>query len=222
MHKINFYFNYCNYLKINFLPAYIFMPFHTTIVATPECKAGLWHIQENISELLEQLPYAETLPQRLPQKQQQSLSAKVLACQLAQALGFRHVQISKNHYDAPFWVGVPQGHLSLSHTQHWAAAIVHKQQRVGIDIELLNPKIFKIKERVFHPTELEWLGNDLQKLTLAWCAKEALYKYNGERGVDFKNDLGIHTENGLWIGNIRQRHLPLHTYIFEDLALVYC
>jgi hypothetical protein len=41
------------------------------------------------------------------------------------------------------------------------------------------------------PTELQDAGNNLTKHCVYWCAKEALYKIDGKKGLHFSNQLNI-------------------------------
>lgn len=45
-------------------------------------------------------------------------------------------------------------HFSISHCSDYAAAIVSKTKRVGVDIEVPSPKVEKIKHKFLHPEEL--------------------------------------------------------------------
>jgi phosphopantetheinyl transferase len=96
-------------------------------------------------------------------------------------------------------------HFSISHCGNFAAAIVSRFNRVGVDIEKVKPLVHTIRKKFLSEKEMEFLsmmenrshaGNDhgnletgdpsLDLLTLAWSAKEALYKWFGDGGIDFK------------------------------------
>jgi phosphopantetheinyl transferase len=97
-----------------------------------------------------------------------------------------------------------QFHFSISHSGNYAAAIVSKEKRVGIDIELYSPKTELVKNKFLTEAELTLLKqsaslssvnaqplSQFYAFTLCWCCKEAVYKYWGAGGIDFKKHISI-------------------------------
>jgi phosphopantetheinyl transferase len=105
-------------------------------------------------------------------------------------------------------------HFSISHCGNYAAAIVSSINRVGVDIELITPKVEKIKHkflseeewkrasRGFHSrlltpdSELQTLNTQLptpssRLLTTLWSCKEAIFKWYGNGEVDFKKHMQL-------------------------------
>jgi phosphopantetheinyl transferase len=83
--------------------------------------------------------------------------------------------------------------LSISHSGDYSAVITSKTCPVGIDIERLKDRIHRIREKFLTVEEDRHLGetNRLEKLYVAWGAKEALYKIYGRPEVDFQRDIFI-------------------------------
>ena len=52
-------------------------------------------------------------------------------------------------------------------------------------------KIGRLQDKFLSVTEQELTRNDIQKITLTWAAKEAVFKYYGLGSVDFKSDMPI-------------------------------
>jgi phosphopantetheinyl transferase len=71
------------------------------------------------------------------------------------------------------------------------AAQIHPDKPVGIDLEQPRPKLLTVMRRVL--TDDEWLdgANNLLKLCVYWCAKEALYKIYGKRSLVFTEQILI-------------------------------
>jgi phosphopantetheinyl transferase (holo-ACP synthase) len=88
-------------------------------------------------------------------------------------------------------------YFSLSHSFPYVAAIVDSRQEAGIDIQTWHPGIDKIKNKFLSADEQDLLGPDSRALTVAWSVKEALYKWIGRKGIDFKRDLPIENFSGL-------------------------
>lgn len=82
-----------------------------------------------------------------------------------------------------------QGFVSLTHTPGFAAAIFHREQPVGIDMDLVREKILKIGFRFLDPSELDFLEKDPIQFTMAWSAKESIFKCQGKRGVSFRENI---------------------------------
>ncbi|MFH1159704.1 MAG: 4'-phosphopantetheinyl transferase superfamily protein [bacterium] len=111
--------------------------------------------------------------------------------------------------------------ISFTHSGSHAAAIVSDKTNTGIDLEKIREKIVRVADRFLSPDELSLIsGKDrLEKLTLFWCAKEALYKLYGRPELDIKHDLCIESFTYLCHGEgeltgsmkIRERifHIPV-------------
>ena len=64
----------------------------------------------------------------------------------------------------------------------------------GIDLEIVKDKVVRIKEKFLNPDELQFIdpAEEINQLYACWCAKEAVYKLQGNKGVSFLNDMRIH------------------------------
>jgi phosphopantetheinyl transferase len=82
-----------------------------------------------------------------------------------------------------------QGFVSLTHTPGFAGAIFHREQPVGIDMDLIREKILKIGFRFLDRSELDFLEKDPVHYTMAWSAKESIFKCQGKRGVSFRENI---------------------------------
>jgi len=84
-------------------------------------------------------------------------------------------------------------HISLSHSYDYAAVLISKSKQVGVDIELIKMKIKSIKHKFLSNVELaqKQIGDNTNGLYVAWCAKEAIYKWHGKKGLEFKQHIHI-------------------------------
>lgn len=84
-------------------------------------------------------------------------------------------------------------HISLSHSYDYAAVIISKDKKVGVDIELIKHKIKSIKHKFLSDIELaqKQIGDNTNGLYVSWCAKEAIYKWHGKKGLEFKQHIHI-------------------------------
>ena len=84
-------------------------------------------------------------------------------------------------------------HISLSHSYDYAAVMISKDKKVGVDIEIMKDKIELIKHKFLSVDELQQaqLDTSIEGLYVCWCVKEAIYKWNGRRGLELKKDMFV-------------------------------
>jgi phosphopantetheinyl transferase len=93
-------------------------------------------------------------------------------------------------------------YVSLSHSFDYAAVMISKKRRVGIDIELIKTKIARVAAKFMDDSELAFIdpANSIHHLYICWCAKEAIYKLHGKKNVSFLQNIRVHPfepgENG--------------------------
>lgn len=83
--------------------------------------------------------------------------------------------------------------ISFSHNGDYAAVIFSKQLNVGIDIESFRPKIKKLKNRFLRNEEAHCISssNEIEHVTAFWSAKETVLKINGNKQLDFKENIKV-------------------------------
>lgn len=86
--------------------------------------------------------------------------------------------------------------LSISHTEGIAALLVSEKYEVGVDVEKKSDRVQKIKSKFLSADELAVYDDlpeslKIQWLLLAWCTKEALYKFTSRIYFDFKKHFSI-------------------------------
>ena len=160
---------------------------------------GIWEIKEEEDWFFNQwqLSPEENLHfnKLKGRKRLEYLSARHLVHLLT---GLDHrMQIHTDLAGKPIFLWYPNNHLSISHSHQYAAAILSKTSKVGIDIQLIVPQMRKVAKRVFSSTELSFASteNELEMLHILWGIKEAVYKAFGLGGIDFKNQISVHPFN---------------------------
>jgi phosphopantetheine--protein transferase-like protein len=84
------------------------------------------------------------------------------------------------------------GFVSITHSGNWMGIQVSKKSEVGIDIEKIHDRILKIKDRFLSEKEIkEVCSGEIEKMTLCWSAKEAIFKKYGGETVFFKDKIEI-------------------------------
>lgn len=95
----------------------------------------------------------------------------------------------------PYLKGV-SFHFSFSHCKGYAACAVSDHFPIGIDIEIIHPRIAKVAHKFLNDAEKNMLSNlseedALKQLAFFWAAKEAMYKKHEQLGIDFARDFNI-------------------------------
>ncbi len=189
---------------------------------------GLWHISEEEQEL-EQLA-GETCPTDVivPQKRKEFLAGRSLVRHLVTSFGRQYTGITKNAYGKPLLVGLTT-EVSLSHSTPYVAAQLHNSKSVGIDVEQPKEKLLRVASRVLSPEERLDAQDNIVKHCVYWCAKEAMYKIHGERGLHFSTQLNIDpfvlSDQGVLRGRITSKsstsQVELAYLVAKTFTLVY-
>ena len=151
-------------------------------------RLAVWHITEPEAFFLEKVPLKKDVSH--PHKRLQHLAGRYLLPFLFEGFPLEEILIADTR--KPFLEN-EQYHFSISHCGDYAAAIVSKQNRVGVDVELKNKKIENILHKFLTVEECFLMprGTITETATLFWSVKESIYKWNSRAGVDFKKHIAI-------------------------------
>lgn len=163
-------------------------------------KIGVWHIAESESFFLEKV----SLPAQHiahPHKRLQHLAGRFLLHELYPGFPYDLIEIADTR--KPFLPNEDY-HFSISHCGEYAAVIISKEKRVGVDIEMPSEKILRVQHKFLSEGEARFFENDkymadakakMGDLTLLWSCKEAVFKWYGDGGVDFKKHIRLVIKN---------------------------
>ena len=163
------------------------MPVIDNLNLSPKTRVIIWEINESLQNLESKVDLSQHSLKLLNQKKSEIQKKQFLAIRNI----FKLLSIEDNEvkYDK---VGRPifsqNKILSISHSGNYAAVII-SDQSVGIDIEKINGKAYKIKHKFLH-IELNYpqeLNN--QTSLVYWNIKESIYKAMGIKGIDFKKNI---------------------------------
>jgi phosphopantetheinyl transferase len=196
-------------------------------------RLGIWKIEETEEFFKNNVPQHRDVTH--PRKRLQHLAGRFLLQFLAPDFPYELIQIAETR--KPFLPN-DQYHFSISHCGDFAAAIISRDQRVGIDIEIPKQKIERISEKFLsrdehetfriHPveTDVERPSGYYMPLTLLWSAKEAVFKWYGEGGIDFREHIHLlnrHKSNetvGCFFEKTKMAMTVNYRY-FENLVLAW-
>ncbi len=118
------------------------------------------------------------------QRQREWLSWRALVHRVLGA----DAEVRYNAVGAPYVVG-SSCRISVSHSKG-CVAVLFSDRQCAVDVERLDRNFQRIKAK-YLTAEEQRLGDDVRFLAAAWSAKEALYKYAGEPGLDLLEDLHV-------------------------------
>ena len=149
---------------------------------------ALWFITEQEPQLI--IASGEKVDDSIVSniKRLEWLAGRALIKALVEQCGLEFHGIDKDEFGKPFLKEYSHP-ISLSHSYPYVAAQIDTKIEVGIDLEQPKSKLLNIAHRVLSPTELEDAGTDVIKHCIYWCAKEAMYKAYGRRGLHFADQL---------------------------------
>jgi phosphopantetheinyl transferase len=188
-------------------------------------KLGIWKIEEEEDFFLKQVPLQKDITH--PHKRKQHLAGRFLLKHLYPDFPVKLIKIADTK--KPFLEDEAY-HFSISHCDEYAAAIVSKTERVGVDVEIPSFKIDRIKNKFLNETELLNLNSDflITHLTLMWCCKETVFKWWSYGGVDFSEKIRLQPFELQPDGKLcvefllgHQSDLIVHYKIFDKLCLAW-
>lgn len=172
-----------------------------------DTEFAIWKIEEQAADLYKQLQlnvkekaYVEALTHG--KRHLHWLATRVLLRTMLHTDSYIDCQVDE--HGKPYLVNMPY-HISLSHSFDYAAAMISQTKQVGIDIELISPKIERIAHKFMRPEELSFIQPDhnIEQLYACWCAKEAVYKCYGRKVISFLDHILLEPFTGYDAGVIK-------------------
>lgn len=154
---------------------------------------ALWQIDESLENLTSEIILSDEEQQKYlqllhPQRQLEWLVIKKMLIEIMP----EPVSLYYDEYGKPYILNSPK-QISISHSKD-KVCIILRNRAVGIDIEMIQPKINNIKHKFLVKQEIEEVekspqDHQLEKLYVYWCVKESLYKLHGKRNISFVEDI---------------------------------
>lgn len=196
-------------------------------------RAGIWRIEEPENYFLEKVPVKRDVSH--PYKRLQHLAGRYLLPALFEDFPMQEILVADTRKP---YLANERYHFSISHCGNFAAAIVSDRQRVGVDIELVTPRILGISDKFLDQSEKAYLQEwetlskiHLELTTVLWSAKEAIYKWYSKGKVDFSQHIHLNgplvVDSDEWIRmpflfkKDGTRSLTVEARIFEPLVLAW-
>ena len=149
------------------------MPFLSTDHLAKDVSLGLWLLNEEEDFFFKSYPCLHDLKDKMTtigskQRRLEKLATRVLLFEMT-----NNPDLYFNHNDSgkPLVEGY---HVSVSHTKGMVALMLSKTREVAVDVEYESDRVGRIAHKFVNADET--MPSNAH-LLLAWCAKEAIFKY---------------------------------------------
>jgi phosphopantetheinyl transferase len=193
-------------------------------------RLAIWKIEEDEAFFSSQVPFHRDITH--PNKRLQHLAGRYMLQHLVPGFPYELLVIADTR--KPF-LSNEAYHFSISHCENFAAAIVSSENRVGVDIEFVKPQITRISNKFLSAEEVQVIDTAKvyesreTELTTCWSSKEAIYKWYGYGGVDFKKHMVLQSirqaddwlKSSYRFAKENEVELQVLSRIFENLVLAF-
>lgn len=182
----------------------------------------IWKIDET-ADFFHKFPDSWSIPpiqaHLQANKYLESMAARFCLWELMKSQKLTDFDLQQDDRQRPFLLH-PEWHISISHSYPFAAACLSKKLRTGIDIEKIGRNVEQVAPRFLNSSELaQWKG-DPMKLTLAWSAKESIYKAWRKPGLSLQKEIHLVINHNQIQGKVLQNDVvEVRFEIHDDFLL---
>lgn len=218
------------------------MPIFYQLDIKEDTKLAIWHIEENETFFREKVFLNKDIAH--PNKRLQHLAGRYLLRYLFPDFPLEEIKIADSRKP---YLKTERYHFSISHCGSYAAALVSRSQRVGIDIEIPAKKVAKVQHKFLNDAERQSITSifenkekrsdasyekrvdHLRLLTTLWSAKEAIYKWYSFGKVNFKENIHLHpfsfetagNFSGFFLKDSSKHSLRINYKVFQELSMAW-
>ena len=195
-------------------------------------RVSLWMIKENNTELLS-IAKEMNLELRLnhykfEQQHNEYLSSRIALKKIDSTFN----TIEQKEKSAPQLFN-SSTYISISHCKKMSVAMCNYLHPVGIDCEVITPRILSISSRFMNSSELEFTSknNDDNLLLqyIIWCGKESIFKKYNSLHLDFRENILIENfklkSSGELFSLVKTNNLMIREKLFysffDDVVIVH-
>ena len=158
-----------------------------------EATIGVWHVTESEEELIALSSTPSDEMEEISFIKSESLRRQKLAIRaLLNELFDEKVYLSHHDNGKPYIENNPVN-ISITHTEHYVAIILHDDLDVGIDMESLDRDFSAVEKKALSEDEVDDLDDERknEQLAIYWCAKEAIFKRLSVYNLDFAEQIEV-------------------------------
>lgn len=179
------------------------------------CIIAIWNTTESLDDLKKESDISDIYIFKSEKRKKEIFSRNLLLNKM-----IPEAKISYNNFGAP-QINTSDN-ISISHSKN-LVAIGFSKLKIGIDIQKISEKALSLSPRFICESNLNNLS--IEKATLLWCCKEAIYKWHQKGSVNFKSDIYIYPfklrTSGTVSANFKTEKLSLSYNKIDTFYLVY-
>lgn len=179
------------------------------------CIIAIWNTTESLDDLKKESDISDVYIFKSEKRKKEIFSRNLLLNKI-----IPEAKISYNNFGAP-QINTSDN-ISISHSKN-LVAIGFSKLKIGIDIQKISEKALSLSPRFICESNLNNLS--IEKATLLWCCKEAIYKWHQKGSVNFKSDIYIYPfelrTSGTVSANFKTEKLSLSYIKIDTFYLVY-
>ncbi|MDC3389998.1 4'-phosphopantetheinyl transferase superfamily protein [Flavobacteriales bacterium] len=179
------------------------------------CIIAIWNTTESLDDLKKESDISDVYIFKSEKRKKEIFSRNLLLNKM-----IPEAKISYNNFGAP-QINTSDN-ISISHSKN-LVAIGFSKLKIGIDIQKISEKALSLSPRFICESNLNNLS--IEKATLLWCCKEAIYKWHQKGSVNFKSDIYIYPfelrTSGTVSANFKTEKLSLSYNKIDTFYLVY-
>ena len=196
-------------------------------------RLGVWQITETEEELRAMTSIPTDELEEISYIKSESLRKQKLAVRALLDCMFEEKVYLSHHDNGKPYIENCITNISITHTDKYVAVILNDNEDVGIDIESLKRDFTAVEKKALSEDELDDLEDDgsrNEQLAIYWCAKEAIYKMQGQCNVDFTEQIEVerfrpkedgHLEATFEDKDGNEEEMGLEYMTFDDHVLVW-
>ena len=179
------------------------------------CIIAIWNTTESLDDLKKESAISDIYIFKSEKRKKEIFSRNLLLNKM-----IPEAKISYNNFGAP-QINTSDN-ISISHSKN-LVAIGFSKLKIGIDIQKISEKALSLSPRFVCESNLNNLS--IEKATLLWSCKEAIYKWHQKGSVNFKSDIYIYPfelrTSGTVSANFKTEKLSLSYNKIDTFYLVY-
>ncbi|MBC7885893.1 MAG: 4'-phosphopantetheinyl transferase superfamily protein [Saprospiraceae bacterium] len=208
------------------------MPLFLKFNIQPDGLVGIWQTNEQDNYFQEKLNLFPSESDELEILKNRKRTEWLSSRYLLHILSEREIRGAclKDKFGKPYLEN-SEFHISISHSSSYTGVIASTSV-VGIDIQVIIPKIERITSKFVTEDEFRYIHNTnkTEAFHAIWGAKEAMYKAYGRKELDFKKHISVgefhfSRDGFIFTGEVKKddfyKKYALSCHQFDQLILVY-
>lgn len=160
---------------------FAYMPIYKQFSPQPGTEIAIWKIEEPESFFVGKTGFTSERKNEL--RRIEHVAGRFLLQYLDADFPIFKVEVST--LGKPYLPKELGPHFSISHSYPYIAACISQNRNVGVDVQVYREKIIRLQHKFLSEKEQQFCDNSIEKITIAWCAKEAVFKWYGDGEMDF-------------------------------------